>query len=55
MQKIEFTIEKESELIKAVIDKLPFLSRHDVKKIMDNKDVKINGTRTKENCKLNLR
>jgi len=53
MQKIEFTIEKESELIKAVIDKLPFLSRHDVKKIMDNKDVKINGTRTKENCKLN--
>ncbi len=52
MQKIEFVVEKESELIKAVIDKLPFLSRHEVKKIMDNKDIKVNGVRTKENCQL---
>lgn len=52
MQKIEFIVETENELIKAVIDKLPFLSRHDVKKIMDNKDIKVNGTRTKENCQL---
>lgn len=52
MQKIEFLVEKDSELTKAVIDKLPFLSRHDVKKILANKDVKINGIRTKENCQL---
>lgn len=52
MQKIEFLVEKDMELTKAVIDKLPFLSRHDVKKIIDNKDIKINGVRTKENCQL---
>ena len=52
MQKIEFIVEQECELTKAVIDKLPFLSRHDVKKIMENKDIKVNGLRTKENCTL---
>jgi len=52
MQKIEFIIEQECELIKAIIDKLPFLSRHDVKKIMDNKDVKVNGVRIKETVNL---
>lgn len=54
MQKIEFIIEKSSELIKAVIDKLPFLSRHEVKKILDNKDIKVNGARVKENCDLKI-
>ena len=49
MQKIEFIVEKDGELIKAVIDKLPFLSRFDVKKILDNKDIRINGVRTNEN------
>jgi len=52
MQKIEFIVENNVELIKAVIDKLPFLSRHDVKKIMESKDIKLNGIRTKENCQL---
>ena len=43
---------KESELIKAIIDELPFLSRFDVKKILENKDVKINNCRVKENTTL---
>ena len=54
MQKLEFLVENEIELTKAIIDKLPFLSRHDVKKIMDNKDIKVNGTRTKENFQLKV-
>lgn len=52
MQKIEFEVKKETELIKAIIDELPFLSRFDVKKILENKDVKVNGVRTKENISL---
>ena len=52
MQKIEFIVEKDGELIKAVIDKLPFLSRFDVKKILDNKDIRINGVRTNENIEI---
>ncbi len=53
MQKIEFEIKEQKELIKAIIDELPFLSRFDVKKILDNKDIKINNVRTKENLTLN--
>ena len=49
MQKLEFKADKEIDLTKAIIDKLPFLSRFDVKKILDNKDVKINNARVKEN------
>ncbi len=49
MQKIEFISKKNQELVKAIIDELPFLSRFDVKKILDNKDVKVNNVRTKEN------
>ena len=52
MQKIEFKTTKDIELIKAIIDELPFLSRFDVKKILDNKDVKVNKVRTKENLEL---
>ena len=52
MQKIEFEVKVEKELIKAIIDELPFLSRFDVKKILDNKDVKVNNVRTKENILL---
>ena len=52
MQKIEFEIDKEQKLIKAIIDKLPFFSRFDVKKILDNKDVKLNGNRVKEDVTL---
>jgi len=49
MQKIEFKAKKDIELTKAIIDELPFLSRFDVKKIIENKDVKINNQRIKEN------
>ena len=52
MQKIEFKAKKEIELTKAIIDELPFLSRFDVKKILENKDVKVNNQRTKENMTL---
>ena len=39
MQKIEIEIKTEKKLIKAIIDELPFLSRFDVEKILENKDV----------------
>ena len=53
MQKIEFEVKSEKELTKAIIDELPFLSRFDVKKIFENKDVKVNNQRVKENIALN--
>ena len=53
MQKIEFKVNEAKELTKAIIDELPFLSRFDVKKILANKDVKVNNQRTKENITLN--
>lgn len=52
MQKIEFEVKSKKELIKAIIDELPFLSRFDVKKILENKDVKVNNQRTKESIEL---
>ena len=52
MQKIEFEVKNEMELTKAIINELPFLSRFDVKKILENKDVKVNNQRTKENITL---
>jgi len=52
MQKIEFEVKESKELIKAIIDELPFLSRFDVKKILENKDVKLNGVRLKDNTLL---
>ena len=52
MQKIEFKVTEKKELIKAIIDELPFLSRFDVRKILNNKDVKVNGVRTKESVEL---
>lgn len=54
MHKIEFILDKQKELIKAIIDELPFLSRFDVKKILDSKDVKVNNQRIKDNIKLNI-
>lgn len=54
MQKIEFIIKENKELTKAIIDELPFLSRFDVKKILNNKDIKVNGTRVKENINLTV-
>ena len=52
MQKIEFNVKENKELIKAIIDELPFLSRFDVKRILENKDVKVNNQRTKESFEL---
>lgn len=52
MQKIEFVATSNTDLSKAIINELPFLSRFDVKKILENKDVKINNVRQKENTTL---
>lgn len=52
MQKIEFDVKGKKELTKAIIDELPFLSRFDVKKILNNKDVKVNNQRIKETMEL---
>ena len=54
MQKVEFIVKKKQELIKAILDELPFLSRYDIKKIIDSKDVKINNVRAKENVELSI-
>lgn len=48
MQKLEFVVEKEMKLSKAIIDKLPAFSLHDIKKILSNKNVKVNNNRQKE-------
>ena len=48
MQKLDFVVEKEMKLSKAIIDKLPVFSLHDIKKILSNKDVKVNNIRQKE-------
>jgi len=53
MQKLEFIVKSEIELTKAIINELPFLSRFDIKKILENKDVKVNNVRVKENITLN--
>lgn len=50
MQKLDFKVNKPKELVKAIIDELPFLSRHEVLKIIENKDVKINNVRIKQIC-----
>ncbi len=50
MQKLEFVLKEDKKLVKAIIDELPFLSRYDVKKILDNKDVKVNNVRVKADC-----
>ena len=52
MQKIEFQVKEKKELIKAIIDELPFLSRFDVEKILENKDCKVNNFRIKDNIEL---
>ena len=53
MQKLEFSVKAEIELVKAIINELPFLSRFDIKKILENKDIKVNNVRVKENLTLN--
>ncbi len=54
MQKIEFQIDKPIKLSKAVIDELPFLSKFQIKKLIENKDIKINSVRAKEDLELNI-
>lgn len=49
MQKREFIVFEDKELIKAIIDELPFLSRFDVETILKNKDIRINNQRVKDN------
>ena len=54
MQKIEFEVKTEKKLIKAIIDELPFLSRFDVEKILENKDAKVNNMRIKQDVDLSV-
>lgn len=54
MQKIEFSVNKKMKLSKAVIDELPFLSRFQIKKLIENKDIKVNLSRAKEDVELNI-
>lgn len=54
MQKIEFETKTEKKLIKAIIDELPFLSRFDVEKILENKDAKVNNMRIKQDVDLSV-
>ena len=54
MQKLEFVVERDGKLVKAIIDKLPAFSRHDVEKLLDNKDVKLNQTRPKVDTEIKL-
>lgn len=54
MQKIEFKSERQQELIKAIIDKMPSFSRYDIESLVKNKDVKVNNIRQKENCKIDI-
>ena len=39
MQKIEFEVKENIELIKAIINELPFLSRFEVNKLFQNKRI----------------
>ena len=50
MQKLEFVAEIDGKLVKAIIDKLPAFSRHEVERLLDNKDIKLNQTRPKEDA-----
>lgn len=54
MQKLEFNVSTEKELIKAIIDELPFLSRFQVEKMIKNKDVKVNNARVHENLTIKV-
>ena len=46
MQKIEFRVKDQKKLSKAIIDELPFLSNFEIRKLLANKDVKVNNIRT---------
>ncbi len=52
MQKIEFQNDKPKKLSKAVIEQLPFLSQWQVKKLIENKDIKVNSIRIKNDIDL---
>ena len=53
MQKIEFRIKDQKKLSKAIIDELPFLSNFEIRKLLANKDVKVNNIRTNIDKTLN--
>ena len=52
MKKEEFRIEENINLVKAVQNKLPFLSNYQIEKILQNKDIQVNNKRVKEDKKL---
>ena len=53
MQKIEFRVKDQKKLSKAIIDELPFLSNFEIRKLLANKDVKVNNIRTNIDKTLN--
>lgn len=54
MKKEEFISQEANRLVKAVQTKLPFLSNYQIKQIMENKDIKVNGKRVKEEIDINI-
>jgi len=54
MKKEEFIVTEQTNLKKAVQKQLPFLSVYQIEKIIENKDVKVNSKRTKEDVLLNI-
>ena len=53
MTKKEFTVDVNINLKRAIRSELPFLSNYQIDKILENKDIKVNGKRVKEYCELN--
>jgi len=53
MTKKEFIVNDDINLKKAIRIELPFLSNYQIDKLLENKDIKVNGKRVKEYIELN--
>ncbi len=53
MTRHEFRVKERVELVKAILDELPFLSRWEVEKILNKKDIKVNNIKVKDDLTLN--
>ena len=54
MTKKEFIVDRNINLNKAIRVNLPFLSNYQIEKILEKKDIKVNGKRIKDFCELNV-
>ncbi|MBQ8430859.1 MAG: RluA family pseudouridine synthase [Clostridia bacterium] len=52
MKRERFIIKEENNLIKAVQNRLPFLSNYQIEKILNRRDIKVNGIRVKADTNL---